>query len=515
MVSARLTSGVNSTVQIDVPLATRLAPVRRTAAALGAVGALVSMAGSWIPSLWGDEAASMLSAQRSIPSLFAMITHVDAVHATYYLFLHFWTILAGTSPFALRLPSALIIGVCVAGIVLIGARLDSLTVGVIAGAICIVIPRVTSMGQEARSYAFSAAIAAWLTVILIGILQAKTPVRRRWLIYSLLTALAIYVFLYLVLIPIAHLALIVLRDDRRVLVAAWAKAFALSILIAVPLVVAGIIEHDQIAYLASRMETSFPTLAVGIWFGNNTFAVVAWALIFTAIALFVIDLRRGRARFLSPSGTAPSVTLVAAAWFFVPSVLLIGSQFLVPDFTARYLSMCAPAAALLMAVAVQRIARNRIPLIAIALLIIVALAAPNWLQQRGPYAKNNSDWAAISSKMATLVHAGDAVVFDESTRPSRSTRLAMNTYPAGFTGLKDVMLKTPFYNNTTWYDARYSLSEAAALGRFTGVSRVWLVEYAIGSKIDTYGVDELKSFGFVQGKTVKNYRSAIIEFMRP
>ena len=36
----------------------------RVAAVVGSASAAVALAGSWIPSLWGDEAASIMSAQR-------------------------------------------------------------------------------------------------------------------------------------------------------------------------------------------------------------------------------------------------------------------------------------------------------------------------------------------------------------------------------------------------------------------------------------------------------------------
>jgi len=508
-------AGVTMPLAIALPRAVAGGPVRRTAALVGAFGALISLIGSWIPSLWGDEGASLLSAQRSIPSLLTMLTHVDAVHGTYYLGLHFWIMLAGTSPFALRLPSALVIGICVAAIVVIGAQLDSLTFGVIAGVVCVVVPRVTSMGQEARSYAFSAAVAAWLTVLLLSILRQKVASRRRWIAYGLLAALGIYLFLYVALVAVAHLLLILLRDDRWPLAKAWAKAFALTALLTVPLIVVGIFEHDQIAYLATRSELAFQTLTVGLWFGNTPFAVTAWALIVATFGLLASDLRTRRIRFWLAPLELPSVTLVGAVWLFVPGTLLIASHFLVPDFTARYLSMCAPASALLIAVVLHRIARRRVAAIALCLVVVTALAAPNWLQQRGPYAKNNSDWAVISSVMGRVAHPGDTVVFDESIRPSRKTRLALNTYPAGFAGLHDPMLKTPFYNSATWHDDVYSIAEAAARGRLSGVTRVWMVEYAIGPKVDNDGIKELKALGFTRGETIRNYRSAIIEFTRP
>jgi hypothetical protein len=69
---------------------------------LGFFGFLVSFIGIGNPSLWGDEAASILSAERPLPSLFRMLGNVDAVHGTYYLFLHFWIRVFRTSELSVR-----------------------------------------------------------------------------------------------------------------------------------------------------------------------------------------------------------------------------------------------------------------------------------------------------------------------------------------------------------------------------------------------------------------------------
>ena len=70
---------------------------------LGLAATVLCAACSWVPSLWGDEAATLLSAKRPVGSLLGMLTHVDAVHGLYYLVIHGWIRLAGESPFALRL----------------------------------------------------------------------------------------------------------------------------------------------------------------------------------------------------------------------------------------------------------------------------------------------------------------------------------------------------------------------------------------------------------------------------
>ena len=75
--------------------------------ALGIVGAVVGFAGSWIPSYWGDEAASVMSAERSWSSLAELLGNIDAVHGLYYALLRVWVGAFGTAEVATRLPSAI------------------------------------------------------------------------------------------------------------------------------------------------------------------------------------------------------------------------------------------------------------------------------------------------------------------------------------------------------------------------------------------------------------------------
>src|SRR4051812_33763086 len=127
----------------------------RLALLLGVASAAVSWVGSWNPSLWGDEAASVMSAQRTLPNLLAMLGRIDAVHGTYYAFLHVWVRAFGSSELAVRTPSAIAVGLVVGGTVVLTARFADRSVALLAGAACAVLPRVTYMATDARSYAIS------------------------------------------------------------------------------------------------------------------------------------------------------------------------------------------------------------------------------------------------------------------------------------------------------------------------------------------------------------------------
>ncbi len=498
----------------------RRAPHRAQWAAvlLGVLGTTVSALGSWSPSLWGDEAASVLSANRSIPSLIHMLEHVDAVHGTYYLGLHFWVGIFGSSPFSLRFPSALAIGVCVAGVVLLATKLDSLKLGIIAGVICAVLPRVTSMGDEARSYAFSAAIATWLTLLLVEMIErqrrGERPSRKQWVAYGLILAAGIYVFLYLVLLAIAHVVILLSSANTRSMMKSWLRTIIFVGIAVSPMLAMAVLQRSQISFLRGRSTTDFYSLTVTLWFGTALIAVLCWAAIAAAIGFFVFDLSKGRFAERTLHIAPQSLTFVAATWLMVPTLVLYLSHFFVPDFTARYLSMCAPAAAILIAVGIVRLTQFKtIPIVLVGLVLLAAIV-PDWIAQRGPYGKNNSDWAVIAGEIAANAHAGDAIAFDDSTLPSRRPRLALRTYPADFVGLKDVTLKTPYFDTGNWYDSAYSISAASALGRLDGIHTVWLIDYSTPSHTDTSGVSELKTLGFNQTFTVDNHRSVVREFTR-
>jgi mannosyltransferase len=473
------------------------------------------MIGSATPSLWGDEAASVLSAERSIPSLLEMVQRVDAVHGLYYLGLHFWILLAGSSPFAVRAPSAVAIGLCVAGVVVLGSMLRGVRFGVLAGLLCAVLPRLTDIGSEARSYAFAAALATWLTVVLALALRVNGPRTRVWVAYGVLLALGTWLFLYLPMIALGHAVVLLMQPTRVRLVRNWAIAVGAAIAAASPLLALAIAERGQIAYLASRDYRDPTSLFVAPFFENAAVAALGWALVAAGIVLSIRQWRTGWHRWHVPAPQAHAA-LVPVAWLLVPSIVLISSSTLIADYTPRYLAMCAPAAGLLMAVPLDVVAT--LPrlrwLSAVGVVVVVAVTAPTWAFQRSPYAKNQSDWANISLQVAAHARPGDAVVFDDSVRPSRKPRLALDTYPAGFHGLADPTLKTPFTSSPTWYDQVYTLREADALGRLDGISTLWLVEYATPTHTDSYGVSTLLAAGFRAATTLRTHRSAILEFTR-
>ncbi|CAN5369026.1 glycosyltransferase family 39 protein [soil metagenome] len=474
----------------------------RTAGLVGVAAAVSSMAFSWNPSYWGDEAATVLSAQRSLPSLFEMLPRVDAVHGLYYVFMHFWIRLVGISEFAVRFPSAIAVGIAAAGTVVLAQQLASRRVAVIAGIACIVLPRFTYMGIEARSYAMATAVAVWLTMLLVVLVRSRS---RNWLYwggYALLAAFGSWLFLYLVLLLVAHGAWVLLDRQSRDLRSRWAAAAGVAVLASLPIALFAVAERNQVAFL-SQQPLDFGKLTMLPWFGNPVVAIVAWALIVLAAVTAV------RRRGLDQS----RLTLLSVLWLLIPGAILVGMTLaLIPIYSVRYLSFSTPAAALLIGLGADALRRRYLRWIAVGLL--VASAALTWVSQRGEYGKDGgSDWRQVSEFMGTHATAGDGVYFDDTTKPSQRPRLAMHLYPAGFTGLVDFALDTPFDKGTWLWDSVYPLDhDYAALD---SLHTIWVIDMT-GGDAEKSGDQAriLKDDGFRLATTTNLHRTTVYEYTR-
>ncbi|MFE9954295.1 glycosyltransferase family 39 protein [Micromonospora sp. NPDC005299] len=166
---------------------------------------------------WRDELATWSAASRPVPDLARLAGTIDAATGPYYLLMHGWTALAGTSPTALRLPSALAMAGAAALTARLGARLLGARAGLLAGLLLAVLPATSRYGQEARPYAPATLLAVLATLLLVDAL--RRPTWRRWAGYALAVAALGLLHLIAFTLLAAH-ALVVLVVAGRGLSAA-------------------------------------------------------------------------------------------------------------------------------------------------------------------------------------------------------------------------------------------------------------------------------------------------------
>lgn len=480
---------------------------------VGLAAAILGYLGAGVPAYWGDEAASIMSAERDWASLGAMLGRVDAVHGVYYAFLHVWIDVFGASEWSTRAPSAIAVGFLAAGTVVLGTRWFGPRVGLVAGVVCALLPRTTYLAVEARPYALAAAAAVWLTVAFVALLGRGRTGFWRWALYGLGLGASVWVFLHLALLAAVHaVALATMRPRAsRATVRGWLSGLAVAALVALPLALAAIAQQHQLAYLAERDWATPGHVLVTQWFAEPVAAVVAWAFIVTGVVAVLLR-ARGLATAL-PAGFLPTV-----AWIVLPTALLLLVDALVTkSYSPRYVSFCVPAVAMLVALGIDAVARAAsarlirradVPggtrsraaagsvaagSVAVIALAVMALAvAPVYLAQRSEFAKDGGiEFRAVADVLRDRASPGDVVVFGPGDRPSREPRLALRLYPEAFAGLVDVQLRTHYSATTDLWDV---VASAGEIAREIQGDRVWAVVSADG---DRATLDALEAVGFV------------------
>jgi mannosyltransferase len=427
------------------------------------------------PSLWRDEGATLAAVHRSLPQMFRMLGYQDAVHGAYYLVMWVWVRAFGSGELALRFPSAVAMALAAAFITVIGRRLVSPGAGLAAGLVLAALPPVSRYGQEARSYAFVAALATVASFLLLRALAAGPASRPRWLTgYGVaLAGLGLANIFGLLLIP-AQLPLLLLSlrpggradgpggpgqaGEARKLLRGWLAAVAAACVVVSPVVVLGWAQRHEEVWIKSVSLKEVGSLA-GLAGGTRP-ALMVGVIIVCAVAA---SAARGRAR-LRADWPAPLLAL-AVPWLLLPAALLLAGSLLHPSYTFRYVVFCIPAAALLAGAALAALGRW----LGVVGLILIVLAGLPGQQHARAVSGHSENLRRLSNLLIRHARPGDAVIF-----AGRNDREFEAAYPAGYRDLRDVAL------GRTAISAGHLLATDAPTAvvrrRLATVTRLWGVE---------------------------------------
>ena len=463
---------------VDEPARTRLRGTLLDPWMIAVLAAAISAGWAGRPSLWFDEGATIsASANRTLPELWKLLGHIDAVHGLYYLLMHGW-IAVGTSPAVLRIPSVLSMIVAAALVAILGRRLTgSGWAALFAGLIMALTPAVTYYAQTARSYALVYACVVGATLLLLHALSTdpggrppgppRSPLRaeRRqaaaagrhvrwwpWVSYAALMLLAGYLNEMALLALLAHGVTVLLTRYGRRTFLHWLAAAAVAAVLVVPLAVVSSREDAAVAWIPRPGPGSLRILFHD-YFGATT--AVAVPLFLCA----VLALLPGRGQGPWPeqaagpreaTGAVPpwwrrsgvSVQSVAAPLLVVPGAALILQSLVAhPLYVDRYVLYGQAGGALLAGAGAYRAGwwlagRARQPGLAWtvgAVVCVLALVLQIGPQQRVRTPQSRLyDFGGPSRYLAAHAHQGDGVLFFSAF--FRKARLG---YPADFRQVSD------------------------------------------------------------------------------
>lgn len=307
-------------------------------------------------SLWLDEAINVMAAKSY--SFFGMITQyaiADFHPPGYFILLWFWTKAFSISEIAVRIPSV-IFGVLTTYVIfLIGQKIHSKALGLLAAILLAVNPLHIYYSQEARMYSL-AALAVSLNIFLLLKFIKGEKINLLFLIISNLLVLSSDYVAYFIF-PAEFIFL--LLTGKKVLLKRWFAALIMAVLVGIWWLPIFLNQLDVGSVASSRLPTwkfvagAFDPKAVPLTFVKFMIGRISYP----DKLIYVLTLLPISMLFLSLllRGIKPLKTLnrnLILCWLFIPIMLATFVSFLIPVYNYFRLLFVLPAFVILVSLGI-------------------------------------------------------------------------------------------------------------------------------------------------------------------
>ena len=349
-------------------------------------------------SLWVDETFSVGTAKLPLAGLWESFTGNEPNMNLYYLLLHF-VVQVGDSEFWVRAPSAVSAALAVSAVWVLGRRLYGPATGYVAGALLAVNGFFVIFGREARGYTLGILLLTVATLLLVG--AVERPSMGRWLGYSAIAALSLYVHFLAGLVVLGHALSLTLVPRSQLRFRMLVAAASLFAVIAAPLTV--LVAGRGPEPLHWIDPTSLASVT-GVWqdltgYGAPWLGLPFLVLVLVGAAAAITGLPR-------PRTIEAWRRALPVFWVLTPIVGLLAVSLAVPMFISRYLTLILPGIALVCAFGVSRVpaAWGR------ALVAVVLVTASAYGAGRAIVVVPKDDWRAAVGHVVANTRPGDGVL---------------------------------------------------------------------------------------------------------
>jgi mannosyltransferase len=352
-----------------------------------------------LKSVWLDEAASITYAGQTWRGLLDFWWNSEANQGLYYAALKVWTGVFGTSEVAVRLLSVIPAVGTVWATWRLGTVLFDSRTAILAALLLALNGSFLAYAQEARAYSMMTFFALLATLCFVR--AAESPTLGRWLLYTATTVVGVYLHVFVALVPVAHLAALLLVRRREV---PWRHLTISAVL--------GLIMVAPILAFMMRPDMGYGTwieyrglrglLSMFYFLSGQNYVLLAGYFVLSSIAALGLGwayYRQGGIRRLWPLALVVSLLLVPILVAFLASTVK-------PVFVNRYLLYCLPALTLLVALGLTH---ARPAILSLGLLAIILTGSV--LSLYGYHESEKSDWRRATEYLATVTSPHDAVLF--------------------------------------------------------------------------------------------------------
>lgn len=360
-------------------------------------------------SIWLDEAFTWSSVHRSWSAFVHHVTTSEAGGAAYLTFMWAWSRVSDTESW-LRLPSALSVVALVPVVYLIGRKLFSRRVGLIAALLVAINVNVLVFGQETRGYLVTITLA---TVAMWAFTQEITePSRVSFIAWVAASGVLVYLqpaalgvvaaqVISLAFVPAGAIAV-------RRLVVGWFGVAALSL----PMLALVASEKGHLnTFLEGGRSAGAIMRAIASIAGTGARPFVVIVCLLATIALVTwlrIWRRAGRSATTWTHG-------FLWAWLVVPTVVTLLASYPMHNFQSRYFVLVMPALMLLVAVGISSLGTTLLRTAAVVGAVVASgLGLHSWY-----FDHPRDNWRAATPYVVANARVGDGVVFfgDEARIP--------------------------------------------------------------------------------------------------
>jgi mannosyltransferase len=394
--------------------------------------------------LWIDEAFSLGATNQ----LVSTVRYTGGTMALYYTLLNGWTAVAGSSVFALRMLSVVLV---LAAILVLSRLVYRLLPPAEAGLTLVVValmPVVMHMAQDARAYALVLVltVSCWTCLTRAVEADARDDARSTYLwclaLVPLVIAGELSHGLFLLQVPALVLSVAVhLRHRRRLLVTL------------APAVVAGV---ATLAFLLLALDAG----RVGDWIlplkwaqvgAVGTHLLARWLAFRLGLAVLVVVGAVVLLRRPAPDAVSRWKAVAPLWWAFSPVVFLIALSVVRPSLLGRYVDGSVPALGMLIAVGLHTLWRAAVPSAsetdaaepsrrspagrwALVVLLVVAVVSIPVLDRTPRPGERFEDWDAVTDHIGANSRPGDGIVFLPNAGSRKSPYILRAPFEAAWTG---------------------------------------------------------------------------------
>ena len=361
------------------------------------MAAILQLAFLGSKSLWYDESMSEYRAGLPLGSLLDVVTHGQMNMSLYYLLLHGWTSIVGSSEFMLRLPSVLFAAATVPLVYALGAELIDRGTGLLAGLLVTVNATCIQYAQTARSYTMLMALSTLASLFFVRSLKRHRPASFIGYVVSVTTSVYAHLFGVFAL-PSQWLSLFLFRPGKKTVLVLTAGMFTAGIIVVPVFFFAISGDHGNDAWVQRTSLRSIDDLFLMLVGGFPGLTWIALSL----IGLYLLG--AGLALLWTRRSDRPALGFLLVSTC-IPIGLTIAVSFLKPLFVARYLLGVLPPFALLAAIGLRRLRPAFI--LAMTFAIVTLALAEDYTYYRAPSAE---DWRGAVGFVALHTQPGDRML---------------------------------------------------------------------------------------------------------